>query len=216
MKILVLGSTGGCGRAIVSRALAEGHDVTAFERNPGRIETAPGLTVVAGDATRAEDVARAVPGHDAVVISLGERPKPFDWLPGRRRAARPGVCETGTRHVLAALPAETPPRIAIVSAYGVGDTRQTAPWPIRLYLRVFLKALMEDKERQEALLKATALDFVIVQPVALTDAPATGDWLASEQGHIRRQQVSRSDLARFVVSELGQPRHHRETVALSG
>ena len=75
---------------------------------------------------------------------------------------------------------------------------------------------MEDKERQEALLKATALDFVIVQPVALTDAPATGDWLASVQGQIRRQRVSRSDLAQFLVEELGQPRHHRETVAFSG
>lgn len=215
MKVLVFGSTGGTGRAIVSRALAAGHEVTAFARDPARIDPAPGLSVAAGDATRPEDVARAAPGHDAIVISLGERPGPFDWAPGRRRAA-PRVCEIGARNILAALPAEAPPRIVVVSAYGVGATRETAPWPIRLYLRLFLKELMADKERQEALLKAADLDVLIVQPVALTDGPATGDWLASREGEIRRQRVSRGDLAQFIVAELGEGRHRRASVAFSG
>ena len=215
MNVLVLGATGGTGRAIVARALAAGHDVTAFVRAPARMNGAPRLTVVEGDATRAEDVARAVPGHDAVVIALGERPAPFAWLPGRG-AASSGVCEIGTRNVLAALPAEAPPRVVVVSAFGVGDTRETAPWYIRLYLHLFMKALMEDKERQEAALKATDLDVLIVQPVALTDAPATGDWQASAQGRIRKQQVTRRDLAQFIVDALGEGRHRRETVAFSG
>ena len=182
MKILVFGATGGSGRAIVARALAGGHDVTAFARNPARMDPAPRLTVVAGDATRAEDVARAIPGHDAVVISLGERPGRLDWLPGMRRAPPSRVCEIGTRNVITALPSGSPPRVVIVSAFGVGDTRETAPWYYRLYLRIFLRELMADKERQEALLKSTGLDVLIVQPVALTDGPATGRWLASAPG----------------------------------
>ena len=214
MKVLVFGSTGGTGRAVVARALAEGHAVTAFARDPARIDPAPGLTVAQGDALRAEDVARAVPGHDAVAICLGERPGAFDWLPGRGGST--GVCEIGTRHILAALPAEAPPRLVVVSAFGVGDTRDSAPWAIRLYLRLFMKALMADKERQEALLKASGRDVLIVQPVALTDAPATGDWLASPTGTIRRQQVSRGDLAQFIVAELAEGRHRRASLAFSG
>ncbi len=216
MKLLVFGATGGTGRAVVERTLEEGHHVTAFVRDPARMPARPRLTVATGDATRAEDVARALPGHDAIVISLGERPGAFDWLPGLGRSASSRVCEIGTRNVLAALPAAAPPRLLVVSAFGVGDTRETAPWYVRLYLRLFMKDLMDDKERQEALLKAGSVDYVIVQPVALTDAPATGDWSASPEGEIRRQQVSRGDLARFILSELNDPRHHRATVAFSG
>ncbi|MFW5655803.1 MAG: NAD(P)-dependent oxidoreductase, partial [Roseicyclus sp.] len=173
MKVLVLGATGGSGRAIVARLLGAGHDVTAFVRDPARMDAAPGLRIVAGDATVAGDVARAVPGQGAIVISLGQRPEPFAWLPGRGRAPA-HLCETGTRHVLDAIPPGASPRLVVVSAYGVGDTRDTAPWYVRLYLRLFLGALMDDKERQEALLKARDLDYLLVQPVALTDGPATG------------------------------------------
>lgn len=216
MNILVFGATGGTGRAFVARALDEGHDVTAFVRAAGQMEDAPRLTLLEGDATSAEDVARAVPGHDAIVISLGDRPGTFDWLPGLRHKASTGVCTTGTKNVLSAVPADASPRIVIVSAFGVGDTRETAPWYIRLYLRLFLSAAMADKERQEAVLKSRDVDFLIVQPVALTDGPATGDWLASAQGDIRKQQVSRQDLAGFMLAEVSERRYRRATVAFSG
>ena len=214
MRLLVLGATGGTGRAVVARALAEGWETTAFVRDPDRMEAAPGLSLVTGDATRAEDVARAAPDHDAVVVALGERPGAFDWLPGVGGSS--GVCEAGTRHLLAAASGGGPRRLVVVSAYGVGDTRETAPWYVRLYLRVFMGALMDDKERQEALLKASDAEFTIVQPVALTEGPETGAWLASPEGRIRRQQVSRADLAAFILSELNTPRHLRATVAFSG
>lgn len=214
MKVLVFGATGALGRAVVARALTAGHAVTAFVRDPARSDPAPGLDRVVGDATCGEDVARAVPGHDVIIVSLGERPKPLDWLPGLRRTPPSTVCETGTRHILAALPAEA--RIIVVSAYGVGDTRAVAPWYYRLYLRIFLSDLMADKERQEALLKASGLDYTIVQPVALTDSAAAGAWVASAEGAIGKQQVSRADLANFIITEATEGQHHRQTVAFSG
>lgn len=159
---------------------------------------------------------RALPQHDAVVVSLGQPPEPFEWLPGRRRSVPATVCELGTRHIVAAIRGDDAPRIIIVSAFGVGDTRDTAPWYIRLYLRLFMGELMADKDRQEALIKATDLDYLIVQPVALTDGPATGSWSADPQGRVGKMQVSRSDLADFIVRELREHRFHRATVAFSG
>ena len=216
MRILVFGATGGAGRAIVARLMKAGHAVTASVRDPSRLDLAPRPSVVTGDAMNAQDVAGAVPGHDAIVVSLGDRPEPLEWLPGKRRTRPAQVCETGTRNIVAALDPETPPRIVVVSAYGVGDTRDTAPWVIRVYLRLAMAELMADKARQEALLKATDLDVVLVQPVALTDGPATGAWFASAEGGIRKQQVSRGDLAAFIAGEIDTPRHSRATVALSG
>ena len=49
MKILVIGSTGPQGREFVAQALAAGHAVCAFARNPAALLPAPGLEVVRGD-----------------------------------------------------------------------------------------------------------------------------------------------------------------------
>lgn len=215
MNVLVFGATGGSGRQIVSRLLSDGHHVTAFVRDPGRLEGASRLTIVKGDARNATDVARALPHHEAIVVTLGQPPEPFEWLPGKRRSTPADVCELGTRNIIDGIARGGAPRIIVVSAFGVGDTRHRAPWYIRLYLRVFLGALMADKERQEALLKATELDFLLIQPVGLTDGPATGRWLADPEGHIGKLQVSRKDLADFVVQELAEHRFRRATVAFS-
>jgi uncharacterized protein YbjT (DUF2867 family) len=77
MKILVVGSTGGSGRAVVDELLGAGHEVSAFSRNTERITTrSERLRCVNGDATDAADVERAVRGHDAVVVTLGISEKP--------------------------------------------------------------------------------------------------------------------------------------------
>jgi len=47
MNILVLGAAGGVGRLIVGQALARGHKVTAFVRDPGKTDLQK-ATVVRG------------------------------------------------------------------------------------------------------------------------------------------------------------------------
>lgn len=75
---------------------------------------------------------------------------------------------------------------------------------------------MVDKERLEAALKASHPDYVMVQPVALTDKPPAGTWLASASGEIRKQEVSRADVAAFIAAEIATPRVSRQTIAVSG
>jgi uncharacterized protein YbjT (DUF2867 family) len=215
MTIIVFGPTGGTGRATVEKLLAEGHTVTAFARDPSKLAAAPGLTVVKGDAMSAEDVARAIPGHDAVVISLGNPQLPIAVKFGARRTTPADICEVGTRNIVAAL-ADSQARVLAVSAYGVGETREKMSWTYKLLFDLLMKELMEDKERQEAVLKASGLDYVLVQPVGLTDAPASGRWFASTTGETRNMRMSRKDVAAFIVEEIGKPRYSRQTVTLSG
>ena len=69
MKVLVIGSTGGSGRAAVDELLARGHEVTAFARQPGSVATTSAtLRIAQGDVLVLGDVERAVVGQDAVVV----------------------------------------------------------------------------------------------------------------------------------------------------
>jgi uncharacterized protein YbjT (DUF2867 family) len=45
MKLLVFGATGACGKHVVQKALAEGHEVTVFVRNPSKLPDGLGSQV---------------------------------------------------------------------------------------------------------------------------------------------------------------------------
>lgn len=222
MRILVLGATGGCGRAVVAAALRAGHHVTALARGAPALEalretqraSAGQLETVAGDATGPDLLARVAPGHDAYVIALGEYPHPLVFLPGPQRRHSRQVCSRGTEALLATLQPDA--RVLAISAYGVGATRESAPWYFRLYFWLMLPAIYADKERQEAALARSGADYLIAQPVGLTDRPSSGRMLASAEGEILGATVSRADVAAFLLAEIERPTRHRTSVALSG
>ena len=74
MRVLVFGATGGTGKQLVQQALDQGHDMTAFARDPRKVTlTHSRLRVGAGDVLRAESVDAAMAGQDAVVSALDTR-----------------------------------------------------------------------------------------------------------------------------------------------
>jgi putative NADH-flavin reductase len=76
MKLTVFGATGGVGREVVNQALDRGDHVTAYVRNPAKLDlTHPDLTVITGELTDREAVQRAVGGADAVISALGPSPR---------------------------------------------------------------------------------------------------------------------------------------------
>ncbi|WP_082369200.1 NAD(P)H-binding protein [Arthrobacter sp. ERGS1:01] len=54
MKLFVLGATGTTGGLFVDDALAAGHEVVAYVRNPGKLAARDRLTVVAGNMGNVE------------------------------------------------------------------------------------------------------------------------------------------------------------------
>jgi putative NADH-flavin reductase len=199
MRLLVFGASGPLGRAITEAALAAGHQVTAFVRTPGRLGGHPGLREVTGDVLDAESVAAAVPGRDAVVSALGHsRPSPagHDLHPG-------------TAHIIAAMKAAGVSRLIWISSHGVGDARGHSGF---LFERIFvpwrLRAEFADKERQEALVTASDLDWTIIRPARLTSGPATGRLRAQPRLPVTiRDSISRADVAQFVLGDLEDGTH---------
>ncbi|MEZ4237056.1 MAG: NAD(P)H-binding protein [Myxococcota bacterium] len=80
MKVLVLGGGGRTGRLVVDLALSRGHEVTALVRSVAGLEGVQHarLSVVGGSPCEVAPLLGVLPGHDAVVSTLGPR------VPSRR------------------------------------------------------------------------------------------------------------------------------------
>ncbi len=216
MRIALFGATGGTGQAFIKEALGSNHVVTAFARDASKMPTAQGLTVVQGDVMNASDVEPVLVRQDAVVVSLGNSQNPFTMLLGARRTTPLDVCEVGTRNILGALPEGSQTPILVVGAFGTGNTQEQLPLMFKIFYRLFLREQMADKEKQDAVLKASDANYTLIQPVALTDKPGTGTWTASNDGTIGKSEVARSDLARYLLTLCADGTASRETVSFSG
>ncbi|MFD4356204.1 NAD(P)-dependent oxidoreductase [Nocardia sp. NPDC058518] len=72
MKLVVFGSTGTGGSAVVTKVLERGHDVTVLARSQASADKAPhGVRVVRGDAVDPAAIERTLDGADAVIQYLG-------------------------------------------------------------------------------------------------------------------------------------------------
>jgi len=206
VKLVVFGATGGTGAQIVARALEAGHDVTAFARDPANVKLAhERLRVARGDATVADDVARAVAGHDAALSSIGPRPgtKPGTLISDATRNIVAACTQTGTR------------RFVFESGLMVGDGRALGFWS-RIGVRIFRamnRALYEDKVRAESLIRESSLDWVIVRPPTLVHQPAKGGYLAGPDQRVRASRsMSHADAADAMLRALGEPEWIRKAI----
>jgi uncharacterized protein YbjT (DUF2867 family) len=216
-KVLVVGATGGSGRAAIDALTAAGHHVTAFSRSAERLrDEYADLTVINGDVMEPADVDHAVAGQDVVVVTLGIAENPI-----RVRLAGPtrtpiDVRSSGTRNVIDAMNAHGVGRLVAQSSFGVGPTRARLRWSDRLLFAALLKPQMADTEVQEQLVRSSGLDWTLIQPVHLTDDVTAAEPFRSTAGETREMKVSRRSVGRAIQAVVDDPAMTFETVAVSG
>ena len=94
-------------------------------------------------------------------------------------------------------------RLILLSALGAGESRAHAPLAFRLAFATILRQVGNDKARAEGVVRASALDWTIVYPPALTDGPATDSYRHGEQLQLRgRASIARADVAHFMLAQL--------------
>lgn len=207
MRVLLLGATGGTGLQLITSALAAGHTLTLLVRAPAKLPPLPpGVTVITGDAVKdAAAVASALSGQDAVLLCLGSRGL---W-------SRQYDCSEGTRVLLAAVAAggAPAPRLVVCSSMGASES---APW-LPSFVGWLLKHPLADKTVQEAAVRASGCPFVLVRPTGLSDAAARGAGAvaAVEGGPLPTSQISRADVAQFMVAQLGETPYLGKAVGIS-
>jgi len=208
MKVLVIGGTRGTGREVVAAAHAAGHELTLLARNAERISLpVTGVRIVVGDAGDADDLERAVAGQDAVVWTVGVGPT--------RRPVH--LFSRSTQFLLAAMAKHRVRRLVCVTGIGAGDSRGHGGFLYdRIVQPLFLQTVYEDKDRQEAMLRGSDLDWTIVRPGTLTNGPATGLARAlTDLSGVTAGKVSRADVAAFIVEHLQTGEFRRTAVLLT-
>jgi len=205
-RLLVLGGTGPTGRLIVEKALEEGHFVTVLARRPDALAIRhASLVVLEGDVLDA-DLAPAMAGQDTVVSALGRGLK----LASKHLMAR------ATPRILAAMERARISRLVFLSAWGVGGTPPEAPLLIRLMFRLMLPDIYADKAAAEAAVRESRVDWTILAPVMLTNAPAANRYRAGEDLRVPGfSKISRADVAACALRSIDDPAAIRKRLVVT-
>ena len=205
MRVVI---AGGHGRIalLLERLLAErGDQAVGLVRNPahvGDVQKAGAEAVVCDlEAASAEDVAVLLAGADAVVFAAGAGPG--------SGAPRKDSVDRGAS-VLMADAAERAGvrRFVQISSMGTGQ-------PPRPGTDEVWAAYITAKTAAEDDLRARDLDWTILRPGRLTDAPPTGR-IRLAPPPVPRDTVPRADVAAVVVALLDNPGTRHQTLELVG
>jgi len=206
MKVLISGATGTVGRELVMQAVKMGHTVTAFARDPSKLEIKhPSLEIFEGDVMDSGLVDRAVAGHDAVLVALGA------GIKGQVRS-------TGTRNIIQAMQRNGVRRLVCLSTLGVGDSRANMNfyWKYIMF-GMLLRGAFADHVSQEEHVIRSGLDWTIVRPAAYTDGERTGNYRHGFPATAKalKLKISRADVADFVLTQLSDNSYVHMTPGVS-
>jgi uncharacterized protein len=199
MEIVVFGSTGRVGSALVERALDQGIGVTAFARDPSKLARiavvgAEDLRIVQGDASDPAAVTDALAGSDAAVSALGA---------GTLEAST--YLHDITHTVVAAMQEHGPRRLVVVSHVGVLLTKVDPQY----------QHVADEHRRNLAMLQASDLDWIAVCPPGIVNEPAHGHVEAVVGKRAPNWTISRYDLADFMLDQVAGDSYLRRTVGIS-
>jgi putative NADH-flavin reductase len=197
MKLVVLGATGGTGLEIVGQAIARGHSVTAFVRNPAAmLRFRNRIAIVDGNLLSRADMELAISGHDAILSGFGPRVPVSETdktlMRDFARTLTEAMDDTGVK------------RAVIVSvAFLFKDS--IIP-PAYIFGRLFFPRTVADASAMEKVFEGSRLDWTIVRPPRLTDKALTGKYRVRED-HLPPFgfTISRADVAEFVLKAVEDP-----------
>lgn len=197
MKLVIFGATGATGRELLKQALGAGHEVTALARNPAKLAAQPGLRVMKGNALDAEAVGGAIAGQEAVITALGARSlRDATLLPESMKNILAGMKQHGVRRLIVMGASGTMPQAEErLSAVKRGV--------FRLVKATLLRRPFESQTAMQAMVRASDVEWTIVQPPRLLNTPGRGRIrVDGEALPVNGVVIPRADVARFMLAQL--------------
>jgi putative NADH-flavin reductase len=208
MKLAIFGATGRTGIPLVKQALEAGHEVIVLVRTPGKLNIQnEHLQVIQGDAMNAGDVDKVVKGADAVISVLGQsKESPRDMQ------------TVATENIVRAMNSYGVKRLISLTGAGV-DAPQDKPKAINYLIKFALKTLsghvLKDAEGHAAVIRNSTLDWTIVRGPRLNEDAHTGVYRVGWVGVNSGINISRADLADFMLKQLSDTSYLRQAPMIS-
>ncbi|WP_260706513.1 NAD(P)-dependent oxidoreductase [Edaphobacter flagellatus] len=203
MRLAILGATGGIGRLLLSHALDQGHNVTAYARAPQKIGiSAPRLQVIGGDLYDAEQMAQAIHGSDAVLSAFG--PTTLRRTHLRRDFGRTLVRAMHLSGVSRFI------HVSSAFCFRQGGLLYS------VMTNTLFRNVTDDHCDADNEMAQSDLDWTILRPPRLLDKPASGNLRVVAGGLPKSAYtISRADVANFMLKEAVAPRYVHQFVGLS-
>jgi putative NADH-flavin reductase len=211
MRIVIFGANGQTGRLLTGQALAAGHEVVAVTRRPAEFPmTHDRLTVVEADARDAPAVDRAVKGADAVLSALG--------VPFTRNQVT--IYSDSTARIIAAMTRYEVKRLIVVSSSATEPHHHAdGGFLLNRVLQPLVTATIgkttyADMRRMESLVRGSGLDWTIMRPSGLFDAPGVTAY-DLHQDQAPGVFTSRAGLAASMLEQAADTRFVRKVAAVT-
>lgn len=202
MRIAIIGGSKGTGLATAHEALERGHEIVIVSRSDPRL-IRDGVRWLTGDARDSIVLERALEGVSATVTALGV---PQTWK-------RTTLFSQAAVALMRAMDQAGLKRTVLVTGLGAGDSRGRQGWVYdKLVFPLLLARSYADKDRAEAILRKSDLNWTIVRPGRLTNGAKKGrvEALLTPQTY-RYGAISRADVAGFVLDCIEQATFMRQT-----
>lgn len=204
MKIALIGATGFVGSAILKEALDRGHEVTAIVRHPEKLQPHPKLHPQKGDVYAADEVARMVVGHGAVISAFNPgwtNPDIYKQQVKGTEAIINGVKQAGVKRILwvgGAGGLEIKPGVQSV------DTPE--------FPKDWKQGSLATREALNMLRKESSLDWSYLAPSAdLSPGQRTGKFRLGTDQLLKdtngQSRISVEDYAMAMINEVEKPAH---------
>ncbi|MER6978276.1 NAD(P)-dependent oxidoreductase [Streptomyces carpinensis] len=207
-NIVVFGANGPTGRLVVEQAGAAGCRVTAVTRRPESFPVRGAhVRVAEADVLDAGAVGHVVAGHDVVISALGV---PF----GREPVS---VYSSGATHMIRAMAAHGVRRlVAVTSTIMFGTPAPDEGFLFRRVLepavaRFMGRTVYDDMRRMEEIVRRSDLDWTVIRPGGLFDAPDVSDYRIGTS-RLPGRYTARADLAHELLRQADERRYVHEFV----
>ena len=201
MKIIVFGATGGVGQHVVKMAVEAGHEVTAFVRTPEKLKTT-GVNIIQGDAFNAQQVADAIPGHEAVVSCVGSSTgtKKSNELETMGKNIADGMEKAGVKR--------------LVYCASAGVDREIPGVMGKLMMKMLANPLADHRNALNYY-KSKGVTYTIARPMGLKDEPLKTDYKEAIDGVPKgSSSIPRASVAHFMVKALTDATYENKSVGL--
>jgi len=202
LKLLVLGAAGKTGRLVVEQALAAGHTVTAFVRDPSKLKLSDErLSVASGDARDFDSVLAVLNGQDAVINTIG--------------GVEAELVAKTTAVIVVAMQTSGVRRVVTLSSFMA--TPNFRPTGMMRLLPGLVQRVTKDDLAGAKLLEGSMLDWTIVYATLLKNKPRAGFRLVdADETVTAKNHVNRADVAACLLDLLDDRKTIRQSLLITG